>query len=65
MMKITIEPTIDQDVLANPPDQFLHKIVIEHPFDIIEVGYAVELMGTALVAYGYSQENIDEVMGKE
>jgi hypothetical protein len=58
-MKIKLEPTITDCIHEIPR----HAVTIEHPHDELNVNEAVELMASALVAWGYSERNVREAMG--
>ena len=58
-MRITIEPTTE------PADHFecmQHTVVVEHPKDGLKLSIVVELFSSALLAYGYDKQTVDEVI---
>lgn len=65
-MRITIEPTSTQDTLdrivAVTQDMMCvhHKVVIEHPYDDLNMEHVASLVRSALVAYGFNRESVNQ-----
>ena len=63
-MRLTIEPTNQEQaqngVTSRRSDCVQHKVVIEHPDDDIDLVGVIQLLSRALVAYGFSKENVRE-----
>ena len=60
-MRITIEPTCEADTKYTA-DAVQHKIVLEHPWDDLDLYHVIELLTAALVAYGYSEKTIADYL---
>lgn len=52
-MRITIEPTISDNWRQ-------HKVVVESVYDDMQLDDVLDLIGNALVSYGFSRTNIVE-----
>ena len=53
------QPEFDGSVVRRS-DCKQHKVVIEHPDDDIDLVGTIQLISRALVAYGFSKENVTE-----
>lgn len=60
-MKITIAPTKPQD--GESPDCAFCTISIEHPSDDLDASDALDLARQALIAWGYAEKSINELIG--
>lgn len=58
-MRIKIEPT-NQCSLGPHHQQW--SVVIEHPGDDLNIEDTIQLMGRALIAYGFSRETVKEYL---
>lgn len=61
-MRIIIEPTTKQEEYSEP-DCMNHRVVIEHPYDDIDLEHVVLLVKSALVAYGFAEKTVNEYLG--
>ena len=62
-MKITIEPTQDQSGLSTAATHC--RVTVEHPHDDLNIVEAADLVRAALIAWGFSERTVDELLGEE
>ena len=63
-MRITIEPTeVNPAHLSS--ECLNHKVVVEHPRDDLGFYTALELIASALKAYGYSSQTVDCIFNED
>lgn len=60
-MRITVEPTEDRGVRTSV-EAVQHRVVVEHPFDDIDLGGVIRLMASALMAYGFLSDQVAEYL---
>lgn len=58
-MKITLEPT---DPKTRPSEETHSKVSVSLPFDDLSATTAVEMVGQALIAWGFHEDNVREAM---
>ena len=61
-MKITIAPSLPQTGSA---DGVSCTVLVEHPYDDLDGAGAVRLMKQALLAWGYAEGTLDELLGRD
>ena len=57
-MRITLEPTSEEKVRLS----LQHSVILSMPSDDLNATEAVELMRSALIAWGYQKESVDDAM---
>ena len=60
-MRITIEPTTDNNGagICKEADCLHSKVIVEHPWDDLNIEHTMQLIRSALLAYGWSAESIE------
>lgn len=63
-MKIMIAPSRPPHK-GEPADQVPSAVTVEHPYDDLNAVDAARLARMALIAFGYSEKNIEELFGRD
>lgn len=63
-MKITITPSQQRKIGAAAGTVYC-AVSVEHPYDDLDAAEAVRLMTQALIAWGYAESTIEELIGRD